>query len=62
VRELIAELVDGFHALGENLLNNTSPEVAGVFVEAYGAAPAMLWAEVRRQLALRLRSIGLESP
>jgi ribonucleotide reductase beta subunit family protein with ferritin-like domain len=61
VRELIAELVDGFHALGESLLHNTSPDVAGVFVEAYGAAPAMLWAEVRRQLALRLRSIGLEA-
>jgi len=59
VRTLIRELVDGFHALGENLLANTSPELADDFVEAYGAEPATLWAEVRRQLQLRLRSIGL---
>ena len=59
VRALITELVDGFHALGESLLENTSPELAGDFAEAYGAAPATLWAEVRRQLQLRLRSIGL---
>jgi hypothetical protein len=59
VRALISELVDGFHALGERLLENTSPELAGGFVEAYGAAPATLWAEVRLQLQLRLRSIGL---
>ena len=59
VRALISELIDGFHALGQNLLANTSPELAGDFVEAYGAEPATLWAEVRRQLQLRLRSIGL---
>ena len=59
VRALIAELVDGFHALGENLLVNTSPDLADDFAEAYGAEPATLWAEVRRQLQLRLRSIGL---
>ena len=58
-RALIKEIVDGFHALGENLLENTSAELAGDFVEAYGAEPATLWAEVRRQLQLRLRSIGL---
>jgi hypothetical protein len=58
-RALIRELVDGFHALGENLLQNTSPDLANDFVEAYGAEPATLWAEVRRQLQLRLRSIGL---
>jgi hypothetical protein len=29
------------------------------FVGAYGAEPATLWAEVRHQLRLRLRSIGL---
>ena len=58
-RVLIGELVDGFHALGENLLQNTSPDLANDFVEAYGAEPATLWAEVRRQLQLRLRSIGL---
>ena len=38
---------------------NTSPDLADDFVEAYGAEPATLWAEVRRQLQLRLRSIGL---
>ena len=59
MRELITELVHGFHALGESLLENTSPELAGDFIEAYGAPPPTLWAEVRRQLQLRLRSIGL---
>ena len=58
-RALITELVDGFHALGENLLKHTSPELADDFIEAYGAQPATLWAEVQRQLQLRLRSIGL---
>ena len=58
-RALITELVDGFHALGENLLEHTSPELAGDFLEAYGAKPATLWAEVQRQLQLRLRSLGL---
>ena len=57
-RALITELVDGFHALGEHLLERTSPELAGDFAEAYGAKPAMLWAEVQRQLELRLRSLG----
>jgi ribonucleotide reductase beta subunit family protein with ferritin-like domain len=59
VRTLITELVDGFHALGENLLEHTPPELARDFAEAYGAKPATLWAEVQRQLQLRLRSIGL---
>jgi ribonucleotide reductase beta subunit family protein with ferritin-like domain len=59
VRALIGELVGGFQALGESLLENTSPELANNFLEAYGAEPATLWAEVRRQLQLRLRSIGL---
>jgi ribonucleoside-diphosphate reductase beta chain len=59
VRTLITEVVDGFHALGENLLKHTSPELAGDFARAYGAKPATLWAEVQRQLQLRLRSIGL---
>ena len=58
-RALISELVDGFRALGESLLESTSPELAADFVEAYGAEPATLWAEVQRQLQLRLRSIGL---
>ena len=59
VRAVIKELVRSFHALGENLLENTSPDLANEFLEAYGAEPATLWAEVRRQLQLRLRSIGL---
>jgi ribonucleotide reductase beta subunit family protein with ferritin-like domain len=58
-RALITELVDGFRALGEHLLERTSPELAGDFAEAYGAKPATLWAEVQRQLQLRLRSLGL---
>jgi ribonucleotide reductase beta subunit family protein with ferritin-like domain len=59
VRTLITELIDGFHALGESLLKHTSPELAADFVEAYGAKPGTLWAEVQRQLQLRLCSIGL---
>ena len=59
VRALITELVDSFHALGESLLEHTSPELAADFVEAYGAKPGRLWAEVQRQLQLRLRAIGL---
>ena len=59
VRALITELVDGFHAFGENLLEHTSPELADEFAEAYGAQPTTLWAEVKRQLQLRLRSIGV---
>jgi ribonucleotide reductase beta subunit family protein with ferritin-like domain len=59
VRALITELVDGFHALGENLLEHTPPELARDVAEAYGAKPGTLWAEVQRQLQLRLRSIGL---
>jgi ribonucleotide reductase beta subunit family protein with ferritin-like domain len=58
-RALITELVDGFHALGEHLLERTSPELAGDFAEAYGAKPATLSAEVQGQLQLRLRSLGL---
>ena len=58
-RTLIAELVDGYNALGDNLLEHTSPKLAGDFAEAYGAKPSTLWAEVQRQLQLRLRSLGL---
>ena len=58
-RALIAEMVEAFHALGQRLLQDAAPGVADDFVGAYGAEPAMLWAEVLRQLALRLRSIGL---
>jgi hypothetical protein len=61
-RMLIAELVDGFHALGDNLLDHTSPKLAGDFAEAYGVEPSTLWVEVQRQLQLRLRSIGLTGP
>ena len=57
-RALISEVVDGFRALGQSFLESTSPELAADFVEAYGAEPATLWAEVQRELQLRLRSIG----
>ena len=60
VRAQIAELADAFRALGRDLLENSAPQLADDFVEAYGAEPATLWAEVERQLALRLRSIGLD--
>jgi hypothetical protein len=55
---VIGELVDGFRSFGALLLEQVAPEVAGDFVEGYGAAPAEMWAEVLRQLGLRLRSIG----
>ena len=57
--ELIAEMVEAFQALGQRLLQDAAPGVADDFVGAYGAEPATLWAEVLRQLGLRLRSIGL---
>jgi hypothetical protein len=57
-RALIAEIVDGFQALGDSLLEETAPGVLDDFAGAYGAEPATLWAEVLHQLRLRLRSIG----
>jgi len=58
-RALIAEMIAAFQTLGQSMLENASPDLADDFVDAYGAAPATLWAEVLRQLHLRLRSIGL---
>jgi hypothetical protein len=58
VRALIAEIVDGFQALGDSLLENAAPNLLDDFARAYGAEPATLWAEVLHQLHLRLRSIG----
>jgi ribonucleotide reductase beta subunit family protein with ferritin-like domain len=58
-RAVIAEMVEAFHALGQSLLQDAAPGLADDFVGAYGAEPATLWAEVLRQLRLRLRSIGL---
>ena len=58
-RALIAESVEAFHTLGQSLLQNAAADVADDFAGAYGAEPATLWAEVLRQLRLRLRSIGL---
>jgi len=58
-RALIDEIVEGFDALGHNLVEHATPDVVDRFVGAYGAAPATLWAEVLRQLHLRLRSIGI---
>jgi hypothetical protein len=56
---LIAEIVEGFQALGDSLLEQAAPGLLDDFVGAYGAEPATLWAEVLHQLRLRLRSIGL---
>jgi ribonucleotide reductase beta subunit family protein with ferritin-like domain len=55
---VIGEIVDGFRSFGALLLEQAAPKVAGDFVEGYGADPAEMWAEVLRQLRLRLRSIG----
>ena len=59
-RALIAEIVEAFQALGDGLLENAAPGLVDDFACAYGADPATLWAEVLRQLRLRLRSIGLD--
>jgi len=55
---LIEEIVDGFRALGDGLLEGAPSSVLDAFARAYGAEPATLWAEVLHQLRLRLRSIG----
>jgi ribonucleotide reductase beta subunit family protein with ferritin-like domain len=57
-RALIEEIVEGFQALGDSLLEAAAPDVLDDFARAYGAEPATLWAEVLHQLRLRLRSIG----
>jgi ribonucleotide reductase beta subunit family protein with ferritin-like domain len=57
-RALIEEIVQGFEALGNSLLEHAAPGLLDDFVGAYGAEPATLWAEVLHQLRLRLRSIG----
>jgi ribonucleotide reductase beta subunit family protein with ferritin-like domain len=61
VRALIAEMVEGFQALGQSLLASAAADVSDHFVDSYGAEPATLWAEVEHQLRLRLRSIGLDA-
>ena len=58
-RALVEEISGGFQALGHNLVEHATPDVVDKFVDAYGAKPATLWAEVLQQLHLRLRSIGL---
>jgi ribonucleotide reductase beta subunit family protein with ferritin-like domain len=55
---LIKEIVEGFQALGDSLLEHAAPGLLDDFVGAYGAEPATLWAEVLHQLRVRLRSIG----
>ncbi len=58
---LVAEIAEGFRTLGEGLLESAAPDLVDNFARAYGAEPATLWAEVLRQLSLRLRSIGLDT-
>lgn len=58
-RAVIEEIVEGFQLLGHSLLDTTDTDLGDQFVNAYGADPATLWAEVLHQLHLRLRSIGL---
>ena len=55
---VIGEIVDGFRSLGTALLENVASGVASDFVGGYGADPAEMWAEVMRQLRLRLHSMG----
>jgi len=56
---VIAEIIEGFQFLGQTMIENTDVELSKRFVNAYGADPETLWAEVLRQMHLRLRSIGL---
>ena len=58
-RALVEEISEGFQALGHDLAEHATPDVVDRFVDAYGAEPATLWAEVLHQLHLRLRSIGI---
>lgn len=55
---LIRETVEAFHSFGDELLATVGAAVSPRFVGAYGAEPAAMWLEVRRQLALRLGSMG----
>ena len=55
---LIRETVDAFHAFGDALLESVGTAMSPQFVGAYGAEPAVMWLEVRRQLRLRLGSMG----
>jgi hypothetical protein len=57
---VIAEVVDAFHSFGEALLEQVGGAMSPRFVTAYGAEPTVMWAEVRRQLGLRLRSMGFD--
>ena len=56
---VVRETVDAFLAFGDALLENVGTAMSAQFVGAYGAEPGVMWAEVRRQLDLRLRSMGL---
>jgi ribonucleotide reductase beta subunit family protein with ferritin-like domain len=58
-RAVITEIVERFQLLGQTMLENTDADLSQRFVTAYGADPEALWAEVLRQMRLRLRSIGL---
>ncbi len=55
---VIRETVDAFHTFGDALLENLGVAMTPQFVGAYGAEPAVIWSEVRRQLRLRLGSMG----
>jgi hypothetical protein len=58
-RAVITEIVERFQLLGQTMLENTDADLSQRFMTAYGADPEALWAEVLRQMRLRLRSIGL---
>ena len=60
-RALIEEIVGGFQALGDSLLEDAAPGLLDDFARAFGAEPATLWAELLHQLRLRLRSIGFKN-
>jgi hypothetical protein len=44
-RAVIEEIVEGFQALGDRLLEHVAPGLLDDFGGAYGAEPATLWAE-----------------
>ncbi|MBA3365265.1 MAG: hypothetical protein H0U03_05700 [Actinobacteria bacterium] len=55
---VIRDTVEAFQALGDAVLENVAAPMLPDIVAAYGAEPAVVWGEVRRQLELRLRSMG----
>jgi len=57
---VIGQVVTGFRALGNTLLDTVVPAMTGDLGVAYGAEPEVVWDQILRQLRVRLRSMGYE--